>query len=166
MRELPFVVIYTDGACSGNPGPGGWGAILVSAGIEKEIAGGEDSTTNNRMELVAAIEALKRLNLPCKVHLHSDSAYLVNAFLLGWLDSWKRNSWKNSAKQTVSNLDLWMELDRLSQMHIITWIKVKGHSDHVFNNRCDALAVAESIKRKKKEGIPNHEQSDTDESLS
>ncbi len=152
VREMPLVVVYTDGACSGNPGPGGWAAILVSAGKEKEISGGEDSTTNNRMELVAAIEALKRLNLPCQVHIHSDSAYLVNAFLLGWLDAWKLNGWKNSAKQTVSNLDLWMELDRLSKLHQITWIKVKGHSDHEFNNRCDRMAVAESQKRKQSEG--------------
>lgn len=137
------VEIYTDGACSGNPGPGGWAAVLVAGGREKEISGGEESTTNNRMELSAAIEALKRLNKPCLVHLYSDSAYLVNAFLLGWLLSWKKNGWKNSTKQQVSNLDLWLELDRLSSLHNITWHKVKGHSDHEFNNRCDKLAVAE-----------------------
>lgn len=150
------VEIYTDGACSGNPGPGGWAAVLVAAGREKEISGGEDSTTNNRMELKAAIEALNRLNKPCSVHLYSDSAYLVNAFLQGWLAAWKKNAWKNSTRQQVSNLDLWMELDRLSSLHTITWCKVKGHSDHEYNNRCDALAVAEVAKIKKRDGaLPN-----------
>lgn len=141
MTELATVEIYTDGACSGNPGPGGWGAILVSGEKEKEISGSAESTTNNRMELIAAIEALKRLKKPCRVKLHSDSAYLVNAFRLGWLINWKRNGWKNSTKQTISNLDLWQELDRLSGIHGIEWIKVKGHSGHEYNERCDALAV-------------------------
>lgn len=141
MSDRPEVSIYTDGACSGNPGPGGWGAILVSAGREKEISGGSESTTNNRMELSAAIEALMKLNAPCRVRLYSDSAYLVNAFRLGWLDSWKRNAWKNSTRQIVSNLELWKELDRLSQLHEIEWIKVKGHSGHEYNERCDALAT-------------------------
>ena len=144
MSARPEVNIYTDGACSGNPGPGGWGAILVSAGKEKEISGGAESTTNNRMELTAAIEALKKLKAPCRVRLFSDSAYLVNAFRLGWLDSWKRNSWKNSTRQIVSNLELWKELDRLSQLHEIEWIKVKGHSGHEYNERCDTLATARS----------------------
>jgi len=145
------VEIFTDGACSGNPGPGGWAAILVAAGREKEISGGVLSTTNNRMELTAAIEALKKLKKPCSVTLYSDSAYLVNAFLQGWLISWKRNGWKNSTKQPVSNMDLWQELDTLSGIHQITWRKVKGHSDHEYNNRCDALAVAE-VARIKSEG--------------
>lgn len=151
------VEIYTDGACSGNPGPGGWAAILVAGGREKEISGGEESTTNNRMELTAAIEALKRLNKPCTVVLYSDSAYLVNAFLQGWMISWKRNGWKNSTKQQVSNKDLWLELDRLSSIHRITWCKVKGHSDHEYNNRCDALAVAEVTKIKNREGNTDNE---------
>lgn len=146
------VEIFTDGACSGNPGPGGWAAILVAAGREKEISGGVLSTTNNRMELTAAIEALKKLKKPCSVTLYSDSAYLVNAFLQGWLLSWKRNGWKNSSKQPVSNMDLWQELDSLNQIHQITWRKVKGHSDHEYNNRCDALAVAEVSKIKSGEG--------------
>ncbi len=137
------VDIFTDGACSGNPGPGGWAAILVALGKEKPISGGTASSTNNRMELTAAIEALKCLKSSCQVNLYSDSAYLVNAFNQGWLVSWKRNGWKNSARQTVSNLDLWQELDRLSGIHQITWHKVKGHSDHEYNNRCDAMAVAE-----------------------
>ncbi len=148
MQEMPEVDIYTDGACSGNPGPGGWGAILVASGKEKEVSGSDPSTTNNRMELTAAIEALKRLNVPCKVRLHSDSAYLVNAFLQDWLVSWKENGWKNSTKQIVSNLDLWQELDRLSRFHKITWIKVKGHAGHEYNTRCDAMAVLEVKKIK------------------
>lgn len=146
------VEIFTDGACSGNPGPGGWAAILVAAGREKEVSGGVLSTTNNRMELTAAIEALRKLKKPCSVTLYSDSAYLVNAFLQGWLMSWKRNGWKNSSKQPVSNMDLWQELDKLNQIHQITWRKVKGHSDHEYNNRCDALAVAEVSKIKSGEG--------------
>ncbi|MBN1892237.1 MAG: ribonuclease HI [Clostridiales bacterium] len=157
MNDRPEVSIYTDGACSGNPGPGGWGAILVSSGIEKEISGGDRSTTNNRMELVAAIEALKHLNKPCVVHLYSDSAYLVNAFRLGWLRSWKQNSWKNSTKQIVSNLELWKELDRLSQIHKIDWIKVKGHSGHEYNERCDSLATKKASEYQNSEGKNNEE---------
>lgn len=153
----PDVEIYTDGACSGNPGPGGWAAILVASGREKEVSGGEESTTNNRMEMTAAVEALKKLKKPCAVNIYSDSAYLVNAFNQGWLSSWKRNGWKNSAKQPVSNMDLWLELDRLSNLHRITWFKVKGHSDHEFNNRCDALAVAQVTKLKNIEGCTDHE---------
>ena len=141
MAELMAVDIYTDGACSGNPG-----AILICRGVEKEISGGEKLTTNNRMELSAAIQALKCLNRPCKVKLYSDSAYLINGFNAGWIMSWKRNGWKNSSKQTVSNIELWQELDRLSGVHQITWIKVKGHADNAYNNRCDALAVAQSKK--------------------
>lgn len=137
------VDIYTDGACSGNPGPGGWAAILVAKGKEKEISGYCEATTNNRMELTAALEGLRQLKVPCDVHIYSDSAYLVNAFLLGWLCSWKSNGWRNSAKQPVSNTDLWQELDSLTQIHTIKWHKVKGHSDHVYNNRCDKLAVKE-----------------------
>ncbi len=151
MGQLMIVEIYTDGACSGNPGPGGWAAILKSMGREKEISGGEDSTTNNRMELTAALEALRRLKTPCEVHLYSDSSYLVNAFVQDWIGSWKRNGWKNSAKQPVSNRDLWEELDRLASAHTIVWHKVKGHADHEYNNRCDKLAVAESVKRKSNE---------------
>lgn len=153
MAELESVDIYTDGACSGNPGPGGWGAILICRGVEKEISGGEKLTTNNRMELMAAICSLRCLKRPCKVRLFSDSAYLINGFTAGWIVSWKRNGWKNSSKQTVSNIELWQELDRLSGIHDITWIKVKGHADNVYNNRCDALAVAAT----KKQGENNHE---------
>ncbi len=152
MAEREKVDIYTDGACSGNPGPGGWGAILICRGVEKEISGGEKLTTNNRMELMAAICALRCLKRPCQVRLFSDSAYLVNGFTAGWIVSWKRNGWKNSSKQTVSNIELWQELDRLSGIHEISWIKVKGHADNVYNNRCDALAVAAT----KKQGEGNH----------
>lgn len=151
MSALPVVDIYTDGACSGNPGPGGWGAVLVSGSVEKEISGGRELTTNNRMEMMAAIEAMKRLNKPCRVRLHSDSAYLVNAFNQGWINNWKRNGWKNSAKQEVSNKDLWILLDELTHTHDVTWIKVKGHSGHDYNDRCDALAVREADKYKKQE---------------
>ncbi|MBP7402687.1 MAG: ribonuclease HI [Clostridia bacterium] len=136
------VDVYTDGACSGNPGPGGWAAILVAAGKEREITGFEPSTTNNRMELTAAIEALRRLKRPCDVRLYSDSAYLVSAFTRGWLVNWKKNGWKNASRDPVSNQDLWEELDRLAAVHRIEWIKVAGHADNEKNNRCDALAVA------------------------
>ncbi|WP_134699867.1 ribonuclease HI [Ammoniphilus sp. YIM 78166] len=136
------VMIYTDGACSGNPGPGGWGAILMSGTHKKEISGGEKVTTNNRMELQAAIEALKALKEPCNVKLHSDSAYLVNCFQQGWYKGWMKNGWKNSKKQPVENQDQWKELLELMKIHQVEYIKVKGHADNEFNNRCDELAVA------------------------
>lgn len=136
------VMIYTDGACSGNPGPGGWGAILMFGEHKKEMSGGEKNTTNNRMELTAAIEAMKALKEPCKVKLYSDSAYLVNCFQQGWYKGWIKNGWKNSKKQPVENKDLWLELLKLMEIHKVEYIKVKGHSDNEFNNRCDELAVA------------------------
>lgn len=141
--DRTHVKIYTDGACSGNPGPGGWAAILLAKGAEKIISGYDQATTNNRMELTAAAEALSMLHKPCDVSLYSDSAYLVSAFNQKWLDNWQNNGWKNSAGQPVSNPDLWQRLLALSKMHSISWIKVKGHSDNEFNNRCDQLAVAE-----------------------
>ena len=140
MKE---VTIYTDGACSGNPGPGGWGAILEFKGIEKEISGFEENTTNNRMELTAAYQALTLLKEPCIVKLYSDSAYLVNGFLQKWVVNWEKNGWKNSKKEPVLNSDIWKELIALNQKHQITWIKVKGHSDNEKNNRCDKLATDE-----------------------
>ena len=143
----PFVEIYTDGACSGNPGPGGWAAILKANQNEKEVTGSEAATTNNRMELTAAIEALKCLKKPCQVKLYSDSAYLVSAFNQGWLKNWQRNGWRNAANDPVSNPDLWQALLLASAPHEIEWIKVKGHSDNIYNNRCDKLAVAEIKKR-------------------
>ena len=134
------ITIYTDGACSYNPGPGGWGAVLMYNGHRKEISGFVADTTNNRMELLAAVEALKALKSPCKVDLYSDSAYLVNAWKQHWLDNWQKNGWKNSKKQPVENQDLWKELLGLAKIHDVSWIKVKGHSDNVENNRCDELA--------------------------
>lgn len=139
---LKEVTIYTDGACSGNPGNGGWGAVLMYGSKKKEISGGEQNTTNNRMELTAVIQALTLLKEPCKVNLFSDSAYVVNAFLQGWIDSWKNNGWKGSDKKQVKNLDLWLELDRLCNIHQVTFIKVKGHADNEYNNRCDTLATS------------------------
>ena len=134
------VTIYTDGACSGNPGPGGWGAILMYNDVKKEISGGEKNTTNNQMELTAAIEALNQLKVPCEVTLYSDSAYLINCFQNNWLEGWKKKNWVNSKREAVKNRDLWEELDRLSNIHKITWVKVKGHADNKYNNRCDELA--------------------------
>jgi ribonuclease HI len=141
-RIMDTVTIYTDGACSGNPGKGGWGAILLYNGIEKEISGGEQNTTNNRMELTAPIEALKLLKKPCNVKLYSDSAYLVNSFIQGWIYKWQINGWKTADKGEVKNKELWEQLFEYTKMHKIVWIKVKGHSDNEFNNRCDKLAVA------------------------
>jgi ribonuclease HI len=135
------VSIYTDGACSGNPGPGGWGAVLSYQGTQKELSGGEPMTTNNRMEMMAAICALRALKEPCAVQLHSDSAYLVNAFNSRWLDNWQRNGWRTAKNDAVENQDLWLSLLELSQTHRIQWIKVKGHSNDAINNRCDYLAV-------------------------
>jgi ribonuclease HI len=140
---LENVEIYTDGACSGNPGPGGWAAILLARGKEKVISGGEASTTNNRMEITAAVEALTRLKKPCSVRIFSDSAYLVSSFTQGWIMNWQKNNWKNAAGDPVSNQDLWRELLQAAAQHQIEWIKVKGHQDHELNNRCDKLAVAE-----------------------
>lgn len=137
------VIIYTDGACSGNPGDGGWAAILKYGEHEKYISGYEANTTNNQMELKAAIEALKCLKEPCEVELYSDSAYLINGFEKKWLEKWKRNGWINSSKDEVKNIDLWKELDRLNSIHRIEWIKVKGHSDNEYNNRCDKMATGE-----------------------
>lgn len=137
MKKL---TIYTDGACSGNPGPGGWGAILLYNGRHKELSGGEAHTTNNRMELMAAICALDALKEPCAVDLYTDSAYLCRAFHEGWLEGWQRNGWKTYSKKDVENQDLWKRLLKHSQTHQIHWHKVKGHSDNANNNRCDALA--------------------------
>lgn len=140
------IKIYTDGACSGNPGPGGYGAILMYSDNVKEISGGEKETTNNKMELMAAIVALETLKEPCDVELYSDSAYLVNAYNQHWIEGWKKKNWKNSSKQDVKNRDLWERLEKQTAIHNVTFIKVKGHSDNEFNNRCDELAVQESKK--------------------
>ncbi|MEI3410756.1 MAG: ribonuclease HI [Clostridia bacterium] len=134
------VVIYTDGACSGNPGPGGWGSILMYKENKKEIFGNKENTTNNVMELTAVIEGLKLLKFPCEVDLYSDSAYVVNAFDKGWIYGWLKNNWVNSSKEPVKNKELWQELYNLTKIHKVNFIKVKGHADNEFNNRCDELA--------------------------
>lgn len=139
MKE---VMVYTDGACSGNPGPGGWGAILFYGSHRKELSGGEAMSTNNRMEIKAVIEALKLLKEPCKATVYSDSAYVVNCFNQNWIRGWLRNGWKNSKNQPVENRDLWEQLWQLMQKHSVAYVKVKGHSDNEFNNRCDELARA------------------------
>ena len=136
------VLIYTDGACSGNPGPGGWGAILMYKDTKKEISGAEKNTTNNIMEMTAVIEALKMLKEPCDVTIYSDSAYVVNTFEKGWLEKWKKNNWKTSGKDDVKNKELWETLDDLIQKHNVEFVKVKGHSDNEYNNRCDHLATS------------------------
>lgn len=134
------VSIYTDGACKGNPGPGGWAAVLIYNKNEKEICGGEKYTTNQKMELKAAIEGLKALKERCEVILYSDSAYLINAFKRGWLKKWQQNGWKTVTREPVENQDLWKELLKLCRFHQVQWVKVKGHSDNEYNNRCDHLA--------------------------
>lgn len=135
------VVIYTDGACSGNPGPGGWGAVLLYGDKEKEINGFERETTNNRMELMAAIEALKTLKHACEVELYTDSSYVRNG-ILEWLANWKRNGWKTADKKPVKNADLWQALELEASRHTMHWHWVKGHSNHPLNDRADALARA------------------------
>ena len=139
---MKAIEIYTDGACSGNPGPGGWGVVLLYQGNKKELSGYQPETTNNRMELFAAIQGLAALREPCEVTLYSDSSYLINAFEKHWLDNWQRNGWKTSSKSPVENQDLW----KLLLLHVkndrVRFVKVKGHSDNAYNNRCDEMAVA------------------------
>jgi len=134
------VEIYTDGACSGNPGPGGWAAILVASDKEKELSGGEKHTTNQRMEIMAAVEGLKALTRPCAVTIFSDSAYLVNCMTQKWYVNWQRTGWLNSQRQPVKNQDLWQALLTAMEGHQLTYGKVKGHSGHTYNERCDELA--------------------------
>ena len=135
----PQVVIHTDGACSGNPGPGGWGAVLHWGEHEKSLCGGELATTNNRMELMAAIQALESLKRPCRVELHTDSKY-VQQGIKEWIHGWKARGWKTADKKPVKNADLWQRLDELAQQHEIEWIWIKGHAGHVGNEHADALA--------------------------
>ena len=134
------IVLYTDGACSGNPGPGGWGAVLIFNGIEKELSGANPNTTNNVMEITAVIEGLKALKRPCNVNIYSDSAYVVNCFEKNWINNWIKNNWVNSKKEPVKNKELWLELYNLTKIHKVTFNKVKGHSNVKYNNRCDELA--------------------------
>ncbi|MBO5938257.1 MAG: ribonuclease HI [Clostridia bacterium] len=138
---MKHVDIYTDGACRGNPGRGGWGAILVYGTKEKEISGGEPMTTNNRMELMGAISALELLKEPCDVTLTSDSKYLTDAINKGWLENWKRNGWKKADKKPVLNPELWQRLDALLAKHTVRFVWVHGHEGHVYNERCDVLAT-------------------------
>ena len=142
------VTIYTDGACSGNPGPGGWGAILMYKENKKEISGGKKNTTNNEMELTAVIEALKMLKIRCKVNIYTDSIYVKNG-ITDWINNWKQNGWKNSKRQIISNKDLWQELDNLTNKHEIEWFWIKGHNNNKFNDIADKLARNEIIKIKK-----------------
>ena len=142
MSERKCVTLYTDGACSGNPGAGGWGAILIFNGHERELSGGEAQTTNNRMEFMAVIKGLEALKYPCEVEIYSDSAYTVNAFVNGWISSWEKNGWKKADRKAVLNTDLWERLLALTKVHDVTFKKVKGHADNEYNNRCDALARA------------------------
>jgi len=143
------VTLYTDGACSGNPGVGGWGAVLIYKSVEKRMSGAEESTTNNRMELLAIIKGLEALNCPCEVTVYSDSAYAVNSFNMGWVYEWEKNGWKKSDGKPVLNVDLWQSLLSLLNTHRVTFVKVKGHADNEYNNICDKLAVeaAKSLKK-------------------
>ncbi len=152
MKE---VILYTDGACSGNPGPGGYAAILKYGRAEKSVSGGEAVTTNNRMEITAVIAGLKALKEQCSVVVYSDSAYVVNAFALGWVKGWISNAWRTADNKPVKNAELWQELIELCGYHLVRFEKVKGHADDEYNNRCDALARAEAAKFQfaEKEGI-------------
>ena len=139
------VTIYTDGACSGNPGPGGWGALLLYKDTVRELSGGEEHTTNNRMELLGAISALSALKEPCEIELYTDSQYIANAINKGWLSGWKAKNWKRKDGE-LKNIDLWQELDKLLNTHAVTFHWVKGHAENKFNNRCDELAVIQRDK--------------------
>ena len=145
--DTKIIEIFTDGACQGNPGPGGWGALLRWNGHEKELFGGTDETTNNRMELQAPIEALKTITRPLPIHIYTDSKY-VKEGISSWLPNWKKNNWKTANKKPVKNKDLWEELDHLTQTHSVTWHWVKGHAGHVENERADVLA---------RQGVPSRD---------
>ncbi len=145
--ELPTVEIFTDGACRGNPGPGGWAALLRTGGKERELSGGESLTTNNRMELTAAIRALEALKKPCRVALHTDSQY-VREGITKWIHGWRKNGWRTADRKPVKNAELWQELLDAAELHRVEWHWVKGHSGHVENDRVDALACAEADARR------------------
>lgn len=145
MKMDEKVYIYTDGACSGNPGPGGWASILVWNGREKAICGGDCSTTNNRMEITAVIEALKALKWPCDVVITTDSKYVSDAVNKGWLESWKKHGWKKADRSPVLNVEYWMELDGLLGVHNVEFIWIKGHAGHEYNERCDKMAVGQAV---------------------
>lgn len=143
------IIIYTDGACSYNPGPGGWGVVLIYGEKQKQLSGFEENTTNNRMEIMAVIKALESLKQPCEVDLYTDSAYVSNAFLQDWVSNWVKNNWRGSDKKQVKNKELWQKLLSLTEIHKVTFHKVKGHADNEFNNLCDKLATGEIEKNKK-----------------
>ena len=145
---MKTVTLYTDGACSGNPGPGGWGAILSYNGVEKELSGGDANTTNNRMELLAVISGLEALKEPCRVELYSDSKYVIDGLSKGWAASWRKNGWRKADKKPALNPDLWEKLLNLVEKHELSYHWVKRHADNPYNNRCDQLAVTESQKYK------------------
>ena len=145
MGQLPEVEIYTDGACSGNPGSGGYGIVLKYKDNIKEISGGYRQTTNNRMELIAVIIGLEALNKPCEVKIYSDSRYIIDAVNKGWIKKWKKNGWQRTRDQPAKNVDLWIRILNLAEKHKITWVWVKGHDENLYNNRCDKLA-REAIK--------------------
>ncbi len=134
------VTIYTDGACSGNPGPGGWACVLIYNGVEKRLSGGLKQTTNNEMEMTAVYEALKALKFPCEVELYSDSAYVVNTFLQGWIFNWIKKNWRTASGEPVKNKELWQSIYELTKTHKVNFNKVKGHADNEYNNICDELA--------------------------
>jgi len=142
-KEFKQVELYSDGACSGNPGPGGWGAILRFKGTEKELSGGEKETTNNRMELMGVIAGLESLKEPCQVSIFTDSQYIANAFLKNWLESWQKNGWKTAARKPVKNRELWERLLVQASRHNLAWNWIRGHAGHPENERCDKLAVIE-----------------------
>ena len=162
LENADKVVIYTDGACSYNPGPGGWAAYIMYGSKTKKLSGFEEETTNNRMELMAIIQGLSALNRPCRVELYSDSAYVVNGMKQDWLTNWKANKWKNSDNKPVKNQELWMELDRLVSYHEIEFFKVKGHADNEFNNLVDKMATDEIAKHV---NIINSQQKDEDDKI-
>ncbi|MBE6782844.1 MAG: ribonuclease HI [Ruminococcaceae bacterium] len=143
---MKIIEMFTDGACSGNPGPGGWGTILRYNGVEKELSGGEHETTNNRMEMMAVISGLKALKEPCEVHLFTDSKYVCDSVTKGWVYSWQKNNWKKADKKPALNVDLWEEMLLLLDIHKVTFFWLKGHNGHPENERCDKLAVFQSQK--------------------
>ncbi|MBI4778298.1 ribonuclease HI [Candidatus Desantisbacteria bacterium] len=142
LNSYNVFALYTDGACKGNPGPGGWAAILITDEGEQEFSGGEKNTTNNQMELIGVIQGLKAVNVPAKIKIYSDSAYIINAFTQNWIKTWLANGWKTANKKPVKNQDLWQELLRSTKPHQVEWVKVKGHSGNIYNERCDRLAVS------------------------
>ena len=149
MWSMKKIELYTDGACRGNPGNGGWGAILVYQGKEKELSGGEEVTTNNRMELMAAIAGMEALKEPCQITLTSDSKYLTDAINKGWLASWKKNGWRKADKSAVLNVELWQKIDELINIHNVEFVWVRGHAGHPYNERCDVLATEYADRFKK-----------------